>query len=361
MYSIITMTRLGQESFQKSRADVYKTVNSLLKDEKTVYRVQNKMSVNTQKFPEGHIQFPGSFILEGEYRNNEIELDYCEEIDFMKVSKVSLASNIAFLNSKNCALFCYEPFSQFFNHYGLQVDFITDQDVRDGILTNYSLVIVPGGPDAGESYYEGLGQKGYDELIQFIKKGGNYLGSCAGSYFPLQGKEETLERDVWLNIVEATDECTLDYWRTGTGFVRVQVEEVSHPIFHNLAFGKPSTLDMIYWEGPVFDILDNSKVKILATYKDFIASSIQPPSWSLENNSIAIEAMTWSNPLSKDRFDKYMREKPAIIESSYERGRLVLLSPHAEFGTCGTSHLMKDNPNYELLMNTIYYLSKGEE
>lgn len=356
------MTRLGLATYQGKLSNVYKQINRMLYKGEEVYRVQKKAKCATEQFPEGHFIYPGSFIVKGEAVLEGVKSDTLKDGMVHEAERLLLKSKIAFLDGMNCAPFCSEPFIQFFNAYGLKVDIISDQDVRSGILKDYEILIVPGGPDAGESYYEGLGELGFNEIKSFVEDGGLYLGSCAGSYFPLSAMKDTLAHDVWLNMLPVTDLSGLDYWRTGTGFVRVEIEDPGHPVTFGLAMGSPSTVDMIYWEGPAFEILHLENIQVIARYKDFIASGKELPSWSLENNPIAIEAMKWSNPLTKERFKKHLEGSPAIIEGTYGKGHMVLISPHAEFGDCGTEHAMADNTHYQLLMNSLYYLSgiKGE-
>lgn len=357
MYTVIPMTRLGQESYQPSRSSIYKQLNQLLLEGKEVQQVKRKTRFATERFPEGHVFFPGTFVVDDGVEVKGAKVDRTETAPSADLSPIKLAKRIAFLDGQNCASFCSDPFRLFFDSYGLTVDWLTDEDVRLGKLGNYDLLIVPGGPDAGESYYEGLGEKGYEAIRNFVQQGGMYLGSCAGSYFPLTAAQGTAQGDVWLNMIEATDEFGLDYWRTGTGFVRIEFEDSDHPVAMSLALGEPSTMDVIYWEGPAFSMLEDSNVNVIARYKDFLASGMEPPSWSLVNNQIARDAMEWSNPLTRERFNLHLKGYPAIVEAPYGKGHMVLLSPHAEFGTCGTEHVMEDNPNYVLLMNSIYYLS----
>ncbi|WP_042354163.1 BPL-N domain-containing protein [Bacillus rubiinfantis] len=358
MYTCIPMTRLGLETYQSDISSIYTQVNQLLYEGKKVFQVKETFRSNTKRFPEGHFIFPGSLLIEETEGFESISMDELEgELDETKVAPLNLKRRIAFLDGKNCAPFCSDPFYHFFNAYGLKVERITDLEVRDGILKEVDVLIVPGGPDAGESYYEGLGEKGYDEIRSFVARGGGYLGSCAGSYFPLSGEDDHSAQDMWLNMVPVTDQSGLDYWRTGTGFVRIEFDDVTHPITFGLAMGRPSTVDMIYWEGPAFHLLDDKDVHVIASYKDFIASGKEPPSWNLEKNPIAQEAMKWANPLTKQRFTEHLQGVPAIIEAPFGNGHMVLISPHAEFGTCGTEHEMKNNPNYLLLMNSLYYLS----
>jgi hypothetical protein len=44
---------------------------------------------------------------------------------------------------------------------------LSDKQIREGVLSEIELFIVPGGPDAGESYYA---KKGMDEITSFPKK-----------------------------------------------------------------------------------------------------------------------------------------------------------------------------------------------
>ncbi|WP_391204133.1 BPL-N domain-containing protein [Psychrobacillus sp. L4] len=361
MYKILPMTRLGLATIQQNRSKVIKKVNELLYNDELVFRVEEKIRCTTEKFPEGHLLFPGSIVVSCETLLEKCQTDLTNEDITSFLSRLSLVKRIAFFDGLNCGTFCSDPFYLFFQTFGLKVDRISDADIRNGILNEYELLIVPGGPDAGESYYEGLGEKGYEEIREFVRKGGKYLGSCAGSYFPLRAEPNTIPSDVWLNMIPATDLHGLDYWRTGTGFVRVEFEDVTHPVALNVAMGNPSTIDMIYWEGPAFELLEGADIHVIARYKDFIASGKSLPSWSLENNEIAENAMKWANPLTSERFDEHLKGYPAIIEATYGKGHMVLFSPHAEFGTCGTDHSMDENPNFLLLMNSIYYLSgRGE-
>ncbi len=356
---IVPMTRLGVVPYQSLPA-VYCQLNRHLRAGKEILQLQKPVTLHSERFPEGHVFFPGSFL----YREEECAFDGLVTDRLIGDAtpdgaiRLKLAERIAFLNGKNCAAFCYEPFQQFFAAYDLDVTFLSDDEIRGGKLAEFDLLIVPGGPDAGESYYEGLGERGFSEIASFIARGGAYLGSCAGSYFPLTAPRQTVIEKAWLNLIPATDTEGLDYWRTGTGFVRVEFEEVNHPVAFGVAMGSPSTLDMIYWEGPAFEVLDPSQIKVIAKYGSFIASGAQPPAWDISNNPIAEEAMKWINPLTEERFNRHLAGRGAIIEASHGQGKLILFSPHAEFGACGTAPSAADSLPFMMLMNSVYYLSQ---
>lgn len=358
-WSVLPMTRLGVVPYQNLPA-TYRRLNRFLREGKEILQLQKPVRLRTEAFPEGHVFFPGSMLFQKEQCDfAELKQDRLLEPGLpADAVRLKLANRIAFLNGKNCAAFCYEPFQQFFDAYGVDAVFLEDTDIRAGKLAEFELLVVPGGPDAGESYYEGLGERGFAAIKEFVAQGGSYLGSCAGSYFPLTAPKDTVIEHAWLNMIPATDTEGLDYWRTGTGFVRVEFQDVMHPVTFGVAMGRPSTLDMIYWEGPAFHVWDAQQVNVIATYKDFIASGAQPPSWEISANPIAAEAMKWLNPLTKERFRQHLEGRGAIIEAAHGKGRLILFSPHAEFGDCGTAPSAPESTHYMMLMNSLYYLSR---
>lgn len=62
---------------------------------------------------------------------------------------------------------------------GFNYELISDTDIRMGKLNNFGIFLVPGSPDAGECYYAGLGEKGYDEILSFLPPEANILESAA--------------------------------------------------------------------------------------------------------------------------------------------------------------------------------------
>jgi len=92
-----------------------------------------------------------------------------------------------------------------------------------------------------------------EEIRSFIKNGGKYLGSCSGAYLPLSASKDSEENRMWLNVVKATEDYGLNYQRTGTGLVRINLSE-TNPITFGIAYGKNPRIDVIYWDGPIFNV-----------------------------------------------------------------------------------------------------------
>jgi glutamine amidotransferase-like uncharacterized protein len=78
-----------------------------------------------------------------------------------------------------------------------EVRFIDDKDVRSGLLDSLDVFIVSGGDTFAIA--QGLGPDGAERLELFIRKGGLYLGSCAGAYLPLKSSKTYLN---WFNFVD---------------------------------------------------------------------------------------------------------------------------------------------------------------
>lgn len=140
------------------------------------------------------------------------------------------------------------------------------------------------------------------------------------------------------------------------------LDESDTPITSGLVAGQINTIDMIYWEGPAMKVLSD-KVKIIAKYSDFIASGCKSnfPNWDLLDNYLAIKSIKeWYNKLTETRFEKYLKNKAAILETNFNNNRIVLISPHAEFGNIGISPRKKSQA-FQLIINTFFYLSLNKQ
>jgi hypothetical protein len=362
--AIVPLSRLGVVNIQQ---DFFKTIRqtfNLIRMGEECFQLQDSLRAATNCFPEGHIYSAGDLLLQTTDQNlHNLEKNGCiiHRIETLledgKKARLRWPGEVAFYAGLNSVPFCSEPFPPLFELLGLEFTEITDDDIRNKGLDRFECLIVPGGPDAGESYYAGLGDQGYDAIRHFVKSGGYYIGICAGAYLPLK-RPPGLEFPVSLEIVEAWDPSGLDYWRTGAGFVRLLFEN-NNPIAYGLAIGEPSTLDMVYWEGPVFEC--GSEVKVIARYDSFLAGGIDKPTWDISCNQKAVDAITWYNPLTPARFDKHMKGKPAIIESSYGDGTLLLFSPHPEFGTPGIAEKWENSMTFRFYVNAFHYLFSQQE
>jgi len=339
----IPMDRLGVESVQSNPMGTIKFINSIL-DSKEVRWLLKSIKLYTERFPEGHFFNSGGFFIDYDATiiNKIKEMNIV--FDIVKDSNLGKKLDpikIALYNGRGTADFCITPLVEVLDIAGFKYKHLSDSDIRKGLLPEFDIFLVPGGPDAGESYYWGLGDKGYNNIKNFLYNNGQYFGLCAGAYLPL--KSLSKENKYWLELVDATDDSDLDYWRTGSGFVRIKILDNTHPIVPGICAGKINTLDIIYWEGPAMQILSD-KVKAIATFYEFIASGSpkEYPKWDL-----------------KERFEKYLKKRASIVETKINKNKVILYSPHAEFGNIGITQRLKSQ-SYQLITNGLFYLSINE-
>jgi hypothetical protein len=359
-FLIVPMDRLGVVGVQENAMDAIKEINSLIADGKKVFWLTCDTRFVTEDFPEGHVYGPGGFVVtcsdEVKERLTAKGIIH-SEIKGEPANNASLKQkNIGLYMGQGTAEFCWKPLMEVLDLAGFPYKPIDDKDIRKGLLSDFDIFLVPGGPDAGESYYRGLGDAGYDKLKEYIMSQGNYFGICAGAYLPLTSLYE--DNRYWLNLIDATDDEDLDYWRTGTGFVKIRITEPSHPFAFGLAAGGVNTLDCIYWEGPAIKALKDN-VRVLATYDDFVASGTKAdrPRWDLLDNEPAKEAInSWYNVLTRDRFDRYLRDTAAVVETKINDNKMLLYSHHAEFGNIGIT-TRRDSRIFQLITNGLFYLS----
>ena len=65
----------------------------------------------------------------------------------------------------------------------LDLTLLDAQDIQNGKLDDLDLLVIPGGSSA--SQYRDITEKGGDKIREFVKKGGSYVGICAGFHCTL--------------------------------------------------------------------------------------------------------------------------------------------------------------------------------
>ena len=179
---------------------------------------------------------------------------------------------------------------------------VRGQDIRDGCLDNYDVLIWPGGHYP--AYWGEVGLDGKAEIQEFVSRGGGYLGICAGAYYaadymvwmddaaypPPDYKVEGDELNLDLfpgvaygPIFEIADRDTT-YW----AMVEINIVDQTHPITEPM----PNPMTMFYYGGPYLEPYDDANVSILGRYD--------------------------------------ITGTPAIVACSYGEGRVFLIGPHGE-------------------------------
>ena len=170
-------------------------------------------------------------------------------------------------------------------------------DIAAGGLKGYDLVMFTGGIGSAEA--AGLGEKGREEVRDFVRNGGGYVGICAGAYLACSGFE-------WgVGILNA--KTVSSKWRRGQGEVKIEGE----------AFGQKLTERGVrYANGP---IIKADVRKDLPGFETLVSFRTE-----LAENDTPVGVMVGS---------------PAMVRSTYGLGRVFVSSPHPE-QTAGLENLV---------------------
>ena len=170
----IPTDRIGLVSFQKSISGTFSSLNKLLnKGTSLAWHVNGLRLPSTQLWPEGHYYQCG-FSMDDNAEARTILEDngiIYESLDEMPHTSFTVKPvNIAVYDGRGAGREFSDPLLEVLNMGGFTHSYIGDKDIREGKLTNFDVLMVPGSPDAGECYYAGLGDKGYDQIRSFYDK-----------------------------------------------------------------------------------------------------------------------------------------------------------------------------------------------
>ncbi len=166
--------------------------------------------------------------------------------------------------------------------------------IRAGALRQFDVVAFPGGTGSGKA--KALTGRGLREVREFVRRGGGYLGICAGAYLA------TSHYSWSLGILDAK---VLDsaHWARGTGTVRMGLTREGMGLFQT----ERRTVAVRYAQGPLLAPAGNDDIpdfEVLARYETEIAKNGVPKG--------------------------VMVGTPAIVRGLFGKGRVVVASPHPE-------------------------------
>ena len=171
----------------------------------------------------------------------------------------------------------------------IQVEVINGQQIRDGILDKFDLILLPGG--SGRDQGNSMGPAGVAKLKEFVASGNGYIGICAGAYVPMQQ--------------EFMNAKTKDpRWRRGKGMLDIEFSEAGLKIFGEQYKGIQT---IKYANGPIMDVNISTNlppVEVLAWFRSEVAAEGTPK--GIQSNS------------------------PAIVLTTYGKGKMLVVSPHPE-------------------------------
>jgi putative intracellular protease/amidase len=178
---------------------------------------------------------------------------------------------------------------------------VTAEDIRAGALAKFDVLLCPGG--SGSKQAEILGADGRQAIRDFVRKGGGYVGICAGSYLA------TTNYTWSLGILNAS---VVDraHWARGTGNVTLKLTDEGKRILG----ASDKTVTCYYGQGP-----------LLAPGKtgDYEQQTGEVPAY----HALA----TYNSEIAKEGVPKgVMVGTTAIATGDYGKGRVICFSPHPE-------------------------------
>ena len=182
---------------------------------------------------------------------------------------------------------------------GFNISTVIAADIQAGVLTNYDVVMFPGG--GGDGQATALGQAGCAQVEQFVANGGGYIGTCAGAYLGILGYTANTH---WLEVVDA-QLVDFDHWARGTGTARIHLVNTNHVILA----GFDEYLDTYYANGPL------------------LAPGNDPTIPDYEQEAVFVTDIHDNAPAG------IMPGSTCLTTSSYGSGRCVLFSFHPELST----------------------------
>ncbi len=185
----------------------------------------------------------------------------------------------------------------------LKVRDMTVDDIRAGKLTDCHVLIQPGGSGGGQG--RALGEAGRQQIREFVKSGGGYVGVCAGAYLA------TCDYDWSLNILDAKV-VDRKHWNRGFGTVEISLSPRGQEFFGD----DHQRLKIYYHQGPLLAPADNPDISdfdSLAKFETEIAKNGAPAG--------------------------VMLGCTAIASGHFHKGRVLCISPHPEL-TDGQEQLL---------------------
>lgn len=219
---------------------------------------------------------------------------------------------------------------------GFLVDFIEPQEIRQGRLEEFDMLIIPGGGGLGMiGQLKPLGDEGCRKVTEFVQQGGMYVGACAGSF------DGAIAPDVFLADCPEQKHMQLAnaaIWNQGDAWLGLEspgvgvIESHNTAPEHPLMFGMPERFPITHYNGPIFEPQNGT----ISGASDMIAfasvagatEDFTPSEYFLRWSEYDAEEAKGNTLLSRA-----VDERHSNIVGGYNGlGRVVLFGSHAEFG-----------------------------
>jgi len=228
------------------------------------------------------------------------------------------------------------PFVSALSESGFDLDPITADQIRKGRLSEFDVLIIPGGGDEGPPRQsELLGEKGRSKIRKFLMGGGNVWGSCAGccnlilyaeDKSPWAANYEDWKEMRSLNVINS------EYWDTGmTGVGKLKVSNLQRD--HPLMFGLPNEFELTWHLGPLLSLARAPYVRKASKPIPFIQAKGFTSEWTAAEYLNSPNGQAFPKALERTYAGRGIKAgKYGLIAGYYGRGKVVACAAHPEFG-----------------------------
>jgi putative intracellular protease/amidase len=181
---------------------------------------------------------------------------------------------------------------------------IGPEDLREGVLDQFDVVVFPGG--SGSKQAAAVGDAGLRSVSAFVRKGGGYVGICAGAFLAAANYDWSLallDAKTFTGNREIPGVGTRSMWFRGTGAVTIELTDAGREILGDIE----GEIALRYANGPILSPAGREELPAyvpLAYFRSEISK--YPPQ------------------------EGTMIHAPAIVAAELGAGRVLAISPHPE-------------------------------
>jgi len=210
----------------------------------------------------------------------------------MPVTALEEGARVAVYNGRGVWASGRTAIENMFKWMNASVTLVYPEDIKNGSLINFDLLVIPGG-NAGP-YNEDLGLDGASEIRDFVSNGGAFIGICAGGYY-------ACDYIIWEGVryeyvLDLFPGCGVGPLETipylgGLNYNMTKIQMVNHT--HRITANEPEYEWILYYGGAEYFAYEGADVTVLGRYT-------------------------------------VNGQNPAIVAFEYGLGRVFLTGPHPE-------------------------------
>ena len=198
------------------------------------------------------------------------------------------------------------------------VNLLGPADLHAEVLNQFDVLVFPGG--SGSRQAKAIGEAGADNVRDFVKRGGGYVGICAGAYLcsaHYTWSLNIIDTHVFTGSKEIEGLGKKQMWfRGGPANVKMRFTEEGKQLLGQISMVDCATIEVRYQNGPIVSRRHYPGLHPYTTLAFFRSEkTLYPPQRGT------------------------MIDTPAIVTAPFGRGRVVSIGPHPE-ATKGLEHVV---------------------